>query len=56
MLSLRRILFASLLTGLVFGCKPKSEPVRPEDAKPATALEKKLKQAQEQPEGPRLRP
>ena len=56
MLSLRRILLASLLTGLVIGCQPKTEPGRSEDAKPSNPMSEKIKKMQEQPEGPQLRP
>jgi hypothetical protein len=55
MLTLRRILLAILLTALVIGCKPKSQPVGAEGT-PAENLDKKRKIMQEQPEGPELRP
>jgi len=68
MLALRRFLLASLLvlTGLVIGCQSKSPPGRAEDTKPAEvglsedteqapSLKKKLKQTQEEPEGPSLK-
>jgi hypothetical protein len=55
MLTLRRILLAVLLTALVIGCKPKSQPVGAEGT-PAENLDKKRKLMQDQPEGPQLRP
>jgi hypothetical protein len=68
MFALRRFLLASLLvlTGLVVGCQSKSPPGRSQDTKPAEpgllgdinpepSLQKKLKQAQEEPEGPSLK-
>ena len=56
MRSLRQVLLASLLTGLVMGCQPKTEPGRSEDANPSNPIDKKIKKMQEQPEGPQLRP
>ncbi len=62
--SLRRLLLASLLTGLVIGCQPKREPGRPEDAKPGRSEDanpsnhtlEKFKKIQQEPQGPSLRP
>lgn len=64
MLSLRRVLLASLLTGLVIGCQPKSQPGRSEDAtpgpsqgaKPSDHMLEKIKKMQQEPQGPSLRP
>ncbi len=56
MVSLRRVLFASLLAGLVMGCQPKREPGNSGDAKPSTPFQEKFKKIQEQPEGPSFRP
>lgn len=56
MISLRRVLFASLLAGLVAGCQPKSEPDNSGDAKSGAPFQKKLKKIQEEPEGPSVRP
>ncbi len=66
MRSLRRILLASLLTGLVVSCQAKPKPVVSPDARPAEitipgeesksdAFKKRLKM-QGDPEGPKLRP
>ena len=62
--SLRRLLLASLLTGLMIGCQPKREPVRAEDAKPGVSEDgkpsnrtlEKFKKIQQEPQGPSLRP
>jgi hypothetical protein len=60
MRSLRRFVLAALLTGLVVGCQSKTTPAgsagktKEEVAKERMA--EKLKKAQEQPEGPKLRP
>jgi hypothetical protein len=51
---LRRFLLAALLTGLVTGCQKKSQPVGVEET-PPEHLARKIKQAQERPEGPQLR-
>ena len=56
MLSHRQILLASLLTGLVMGCQPKSQPGPSEDSGANPPARKKIKKAQEEPEGPKLRP
>jgi hypothetical protein len=55
MLTLRRCLLAALLMGLVVGCQSKSNPGSSEDSK-LTPWERKLQKAQEEPEGPKLRP
>jgi hypothetical protein len=56
MCSLRRFLLAALLTGLALGCQPKSQPVGVEELTPAEIQARKIKQGQETPEGPQLRP
>jgi hypothetical protein len=64
MLLLRRLLLASLLTGLVTGCHPKNDPGRSDDAKPGHSEDakssnhtlEKFKKIQAQPEGPPFRP
>jgi hypothetical protein len=55
MLSLRRFLLAALLIGLVSGCQPKTKPVGSAHT-PAEHMAKKLKNMQEPPERPKLRP
>jgi hypothetical protein len=68
MLTLRRYLLASLLVliGLVVGCQSKSptgssgntkpaEDLLPREIKPSPSLERKIKQMQEEPEGPSLK-
>jgi hypothetical protein len=55
MRSLRRLLLAVVLTGLVLGCAKKPQPVGVEET-PAEHLARKIKQGQEEPEGPQLRP
>jgi hypothetical protein len=55
MLTLRRILLAALLLGLVMGCQKKSQPVAVEET-PEEHMAKKIKQMKEAPEGPQLRP
>jgi len=60
------LVFLLVLTGLVVGCQSKSPPGRaegtpppevwlPGDIKPAPSLQKKIKQMQEEPEGPSLK-
>jgi hypothetical protein len=53
--TLRRLLLAALLTGLVMGCQKKSQPVGVEET-PAEHMARKIKQMKEAPEGPQLRP
>jgi hypothetical protein len=48
MLLLRRLLLVLLLTGLALGCQAK----KPSGASEGTSLQKKIKQAQEEPKGP----
>jgi hypothetical protein len=55
MRSLRQFLLAALLTGLVLGCAKKPQPVGVEET-PAEHLARKIKQAQDAPEGPPFRP
>jgi len=55
MLMLRRILLAALLMTLVIGCKAKSQPVDAGET-PEEHLINKIKQQQDAPEGPKLRP
>jgi hypothetical protein len=55
MLTLRRILLAVVLTALVIGCQPKTQPVGAEET-PEEHRDKKIKLWQEAPEGPQLRP
>ena len=55
MLTIRRLLLAALLMGLVLGCKAKSQPVGAEET-PEEHMAKKRKLMQEAPEGPQLRP
>jgi hypothetical protein len=52
---LRRLLLAALLAGLVLGCQSKPSPVGSEDGN-LNPQQRKIKKAQEEPEGPQLRP
>jgi hypothetical protein len=60
MRSLRRFVIAALLTGLVVGCRSKTTPVSSPGKTPDEVarehMAKKLKKAQEAPEGPKFRP
>jgi hypothetical protein len=57
---LRRFVLAALLTGLVLGCQSKTTPAGPTARTPEEVakenMARKLKKAQEAPEGPKLRP
>ena len=55
MLTLRRLLLAALLMGLMIGCKAKSQPVGAGET-PEEHMKNKIKQQQDAPEGPKLRP
>ena len=60
MLPLRRFLLAALLMGLVVGCQRTTKPVPSADKTAEQVakerMDKKLKDAREEPEGPKLRP
>jgi hypothetical protein len=55
MFTLRRLLLAVLLMGLVLGCKAKPPPVGAEET-PTEHRDKKIKLLQDAPEGPKLSP
>jgi hypothetical protein len=54
MLSLRRFLLAAFLIGLVAGCQSKTKTAGPA-LTPEEHMAKKIKMAQDAPEGPKLR-
>ena len=60
MLPLRRFLLAALLMGLVVGCQRTTEAVPSADKTTERVakerMEQRLKQAQDEPEGPKLGP
>jgi len=60
MLPLRRFLLAALLMGLVVGCQRTTKAVpsadKTADQVAKERMDKKLKEVQEEPEGPKLRP
>jgi hypothetical protein len=53
--TLQRFLLVTLLTGLVMGCQPKIQREGVEET-PEEHMKRKVKEAQEQPEGPQLHP
>jgi hypothetical protein len=55
MRTLQRFLLVALLTGLVVGCKSKSQ-TGSEEVTPAQRMSQKIEQVKQAPEPPQLRP